>query len=1084
MFLGGIANNYKDKDKEKSETRGFDLYTEQIRLLYHNSLPSAGAGFILTILIRLVLDAVLPGEILNIWTGYMLVLMLYRVVLCHFYTNLNNIVCTRTWANLIIVSALLTGIGWAGFIIFVDIVDDPDYKLIMIIVAFGVMAALVPVFTALLSAFFAAILPTAIALIYISVYCQNGGMLLPLTASLVYVALLVYTTFNTNRMLSLSLKLQRDNQVLIDDLQTEIANKEQAQHQLVIHKRDLEMVIEERTGQLTYANTKLEDEIKIRHESESQLRESHDRFTAVLDTLDAAVYVADMTNHELLFMNKNAIARWGDGIGDRCWKRLQKDPPGPCAFCTNDSLLDSNGHSTGIHTWERHLEDSGEWLDCRDQAIPWPDGRIVRMQIATDITERVMAEQRILAEHNFLQTIIDGVADPIMVVDLDYNVKQMNKAAKETPLLMDVEKQYESYQINHSRDIPSAGDNLACPLSIVLQTREQVTVIHRHNASDGSERLYEVVGTPLFNEQHQITGMVQASRDITTHIETQQELQEKKTRLEHIANHDNLTGLPNRALLADRLNQTMAQVNRRGGQVAVAYLDLDGFKDINDNYGHDIGDLFLVALANRLKEILRKGDTIARLGGDEFVAVLVDLHNTDDSVPLLERLLSTTAQSVHLGELSLRVSASIGVTFYPQKEDVDADQLLRQADQAMYNAKVTGKNCYHFFETEKYRGLRGHHESVTRIKEGLVQDQFLIHYQPKVNMRSGKLIGVEALIRWLHPKRGLVQPGEFLPLIEDEDIAVSLDQWVLEHVLHQMEKWQSEGFHISVSVNIGARFLQKSNFVELIQQHLRNHPQIDPNRLELEVLESSALEDMAQVSEVIKTCRDMGVVFALDDFGTGYSSLTYLKLLPAGVMKIDQSFVRDMLDDPEDLAILEGVLGLATAFRRQVIAEGVETIEHGRMLLQLGCEMAQGFVIAQPMPASELVSWLKTWRPPTSWTEQETVQREDLPLLFAAVEHRAWVRQVELAALGHGVAKISLDARKCRFGKWLHESGRKQYGDHQVYKKIVNLHQQAHDVAAKLCQIKASTDETNLEHELSELKDLRERVVKKLNMLI
>jgi hypothetical protein len=299
-----------------------------------------------------------------------------------------------------------------------------------------------------------------------------------------------------------------------------------------------------------------------------------------------------------------------------------------------------------------------------------------------------------------------------------------------------------------------------------------------------------------------------------------------------------------------------------------------------------------------------------------------------------------------------------------------------------------------------------------------------------------------------------------------------------------MEQWQSDGLDLSVSVNIGARFLQKSNFAEILQQHLKAHPRIDPKRLELEVLESSALEDMAQVSEVIKTCREMGVVFALDDFGTGYSSLTYLKLLPAGIMKIDQSFVRDMLDDPEDLAILEGVLGLATAFRREVIAEGVESIADGSLLLQLGCEMAQGFVIAQPMPANELITWMQTWCPDPIWSKQKTVQREDLPLLFAAVEHRSWVRQVEHAALGHAASKITLDVRECRFGKWLQSSGQKQYGDHPSYKQVVNLHHQAHDLAAKLCQIKESVDIETLQSELATLKDLRENLVQKLNTLI
>jgi diguanylate cyclase (GGDEF)-like protein/PAS domain S-box-containing protein len=1071
-------------DKEKADLLKVRVNIEQIRLIYANLLPSSVAILLITLLTQMALGGAIPNGMLNLWTGYMLLLVFSRLLLYIFYTKSNGKSHVRLWTGLIISSALLSGIGWAGMALFVHMAENPTDKIVIVMIVLGIMAATVPVLSAILTAFFCATIPSTVSLLILSTQWQGVDTIILFAAVMVYAALLSYTAVNTNRILLQTLRLQLDKQGLIEKLRMEVSEREDAQYQLDIHQRDLEVVVEERTRQLTYTNTKLENEIAIRLQSENQLRESHDRFTTVLNTLDAAVYVADMNSYEILFMNQNAKARWGDGVGDICWQRLQNNASGPCDFCTNGRLLDSGGYPNAIHTWERYVEESGEWLECRDQAIAWPDGRMVRMEIASDITERVMAEQRFLAEHHFLQTIIDGVADPIIVVDLNYNIKQMNKAAKETSLFTDNLTQYKCYTINHDRESPCEGDSHACPLNIVLQTQEQVTVIHRHKTADGTARLFEVVGTPLFDDQHQITGMVQASRDITVHIETQQELQEKKTRLEHVANHDNLTGLPNRTLLADRLNQTMAQVNRRSDMIAVAYLDLDGFKEINDSYGHDTGDLFLVALAHRLKDILREGDTIARLGGDEFVAVLVDLQDSKDSIPLLERMLSSTAQSVHLGELTLRVSASIGVTFYPQKEDVDADQLLRQADQAMYSAKVTGKNRYKFFETEKYRGLRGHHETVTRISEGLAQNQFLIHYQPKVNMRTGDLIGAEALIRWQHPKRGLLQPREFLPLIEDEDIAVSLDQWVLDNVLHQMEQWKSDGLDLSVSVNIGARFLQKSNFAEILQQHLKAHPRIDPKRLELEVLESSALEDMAQVSEVIKTCREMGVVFALDDFGTGYSSLTYLKLLPAGIMKIDQSFVRDMLDDPEDLAILEGVLGLATAFRREVIAEGVESIAHGSLLLQLGCEKAQGFVIAQPMPANELIIWMQTWCPDPIWSKQKTVQREDLPLLFAAVEHRSWVRQVELAALGHAASKITLDVRECRFGKWLLSSGQKQYGDHPNYKQVVSLHHQAHDLAARLCQIKESADIVTLQSELAILKDLRENLVQKLNTLI
>lgn len=448
-----------------------------------------------------------------------------------------------------------------------------------------------------------------------------------------------------------------------------------------------------------------------------------------------------------------------------------------------------------------------------------------------------------------------------------------------------------------------------------------------------------------------------------------------QSQLEHIAHFDALTNLPNRLLLADRLQQAMAQAVRRGKQVAVAYLDLDGFKNVNDQHGHDVGDQLLIALATAMKDTLREGDTLARLGGDEFVAVLIDLDDTAGCEHMLERLLGAAAAPVQLeagsgsGAIKLQCSASIGVTFYPQAQGIESDQLLRQADQAMYLAKLAGKNRYHVFDAEHDSTIRDHHESLERIRLALDKDEFVLHYQPKVNMHSGKVIGAEALIRWQHPEKGLLAPAAFLPVIEDHPLAVAVGEWVIEAALMQMEVWQAEGLEMPVSVNIGARQLQQIDFVQRLQTMLGRHPQVHPNSIELEVLETSALQDMAQVSQVIEACAQMGVKFALDDFGTGYSSLTYLKRLRVELLKIDQSFVRDMLDDPDDMAILQGVIGLAGAFRRQVIAEGVETVAHGTALLQLGCELAQGYGIARPMPAEKLPAWAATWQPDAAWCE-------------------------------------------------------------------------------------------------------------------
>jgi diguanylate cyclase (GGDEF)-like protein len=1055
------------------------LYPDQVKLVYANLLHSSAAILATVILIKLGINA---DWMLNLWAGYMLFLVVVRLSLYRFYKKRYDDSTIRLWKNLIVITVLLTGVGWVGLSLFFYVLTDPVYKTIVIMSLLGIIAANITIYSALLSAMLVASLPLAFTLFYVIVsWEQEGGKLL-LLGVMVFTLLMIYAGIIANRNLRKKLSLQKENERLIEYLNNENSSRELMQSQLETHKRDLEYIIEERTYQLSRINEKLESEVDIRLASENELRESHARFTAVLDTIDSAVYVSDIQTYEVLFMNRAAIARWGDKVGDSCWKLMQAIPLGPCTFCTNSQLLDALGKPTGVYAWERHVVESDEWLDCRDQAIKWPDGRLVRIQIAKDITHRVKAEQQIRGEHQFLQTIIDSVADPILVVDTDYEIKLMNRAAQIIPA-NNVKRMNRCYQLNHDRSLPCTGNEHPCPLERVKKTLKPVTVVHNHRSGDGSERLYEIVGTPLFDEEGKLAGMVEASRDITNHMKTQMELKEKKTRLEHVAYHDSLTSLPNRALLSDRLNHALALSLRRESQIALAYLDLDGFKEINDAYGHDVGDLFLVALAKRLQEILRESDTIARLGGDEFAAVLVDLGDSTDCIPMLERMLSAASQTVRLGDLKLQVSASIGVTFYPQKEMVDADQLLRQADQAMYDAKLAGKNRYHFFETEKYLGLRGRHEGLAKIDQALKNNEFVLHYQPKVNMRSGEVIGVEALIRWDHPSRGLLQPAEFLPQIEGDDLAIAVDEWVIDHVLAQLSQWKDAGLGLAASVNISARFLQSDCFVSRLRAHLKRHLSVDAGLLELEVLETSALEDITQVSEVINTCNDMGVNFALDDFGTGYSSLTYLKLLPARFLKIDQSFVRNMLSDPEDLAILEGVLGLATAFNRAAIAEGVETIQHGQMLMRLGCDLAQGYAIAKPMPATDLPDWIDSWKPNSEWHGQKLVDREDLPLLFAGVEHRAWFKSVENYLKGYSSNRSSMDVGDCRFGRWLSGSGYRRYAEYSAYATIEDLHRRIQENTNALIDAKENEDTFDAEESLFMLKQLSDKLLQELDTL-
>jgi diguanylate cyclase (GGDEF)-like protein/PAS domain S-box-containing protein len=559
---------------------------------------------------------------------------------------------------------------------------------------------------------------------------------------------------------------------------------------------------------------------------------------------------------------------------------------------------------------------------------------------------------------------------------------------------------------------------------------------------------------------------------------------EQQNRLEHIAHFDALTNLPNRVLLADRLRQGMTRAQRHNDSLAVAFVDLDGFKAINDSHGHEAGDQLLVSIAARMKHALRDGDTLARLGGDEFVAVLADLADVSASAAILSRLLAAAAQPVIFGDAVLQVSASIGVTIYPQTIDVDADQLMRQADQAMYQAKLSGKNRYHVFDAAQDSHIRDHHERLDRIQSGLNGNQFVLHYQPKVNMRNGAVVGAEALIRWQHPQLGLLAPAEFLPAIEDHPLAIGVGEWVIETALCQMEVWQAQGLAIPVSVNIGAYQLQQSGFVSRLCALLAGHPQVSPSSLKLEVLETSALEDVAGVSQVIEACRKMGVMFALDDFGTGYSSLTYLKNLPVSELKIDQSFVRDMLVDPDDLAILEGVIGLASAFRRQVIAEGVETVEHGAMLLLLGCDLAQGYGIARPMPATQFPAWAASWQPDAAWHNLPALSRENLPLMFARVEHSAWIRQLENYLKGEQDNAPEPEHQHCHFGQWLAGEGQARYGTQNHYVMLDTIHRQIHHLGAALCQLHHEGDTQGALARLDELHVLGDSLLTQLQNLI
>jgi diguanylate cyclase (GGDEF)-like protein/PAS domain S-box-containing protein len=655
----------------------------------------------------------------------------------------------------------------------------------------------------------------------------------------------------------------------------------------------------------------------------------------------------DDSQFALFNINKDDFS----GAYDAWTSCLHPDDKGKAEQELNDALLGGQPFNTDF----RVIWPNGEIRNIKGVAKIFRDdsGKPLRMLgINADITEQKEAEEKL----KLAASVFTHAREGIMITDAEGTIIDVN----ETYTSMTGFSREEA--IGQKPSIHKSGRHEPEFYAEMWQAIEQKgywngEIWNRRKNGEIYPELKTI--SAVRNERDETSHYVAVFTDITL-------IKEHQHQLEHIAHYDLLTGLPNRSLLSDRLSQAMLHCDRTHKSIAVAFVDLDSFKEVNDVHGHDVGDDLLIAISHRMKEALREGDTLARFGGDEFIVVLTDLEEPKDYLPVLDRLLSAASESITLEGRELRVTASIGVTVYP-KDAADAEQLMRHADQAMYVAKNIGKNRYHMFDTDEDDAVKVQRENRDDIRLALARKEFVLHYQPKVNMLTGEVIGAEALIRWQHPQRGLLSPGLFLPIIENEDVSIDLGEWVIEDALQQLAKWKKEAINLPISVNVSAYQLQQMNFTDRLSELLIAHPDVDPNSLELEVLETSAINDVGYISAIMQKCMKLGVNFALDDFGTGYSSLTYLRRLPARRIKIDQTFVRDMLDDADDCAIVEGVVGLAKSFKREVIAEGVETIEHGTVLLQLGCELAQGYGIARPMPANEVLEWMESWEPDQAW---------------------------------------------------------------------------------------------------------------------
>ena len=426
-------------------------------------------------------------------------------------------------------------------------------------------------------------------------------------------------------------------------------------------------------------------------------------------------------------------------------------------------------------------------------------------------------------------------------------------------------------------------------------------------------------------------------------------------RIEHMAHHDALTGLPNRLLLNDRIQQAIAQAHRNKSRLAVLFIDLDRFKTINDSLGHQLGDRLLQSVAHRILVCLREGDTVSRLGGDEFVIVLPVTESGGDASIVASKLLDVLSSPFHLHDNDLHVSASIGISLYPD-DGTDVETLMRNADTAMYHAKDSGRSQFQFFTPEMNVAARKRFTLETALRRGLEAGEFELHYQPVIDVTGGRVSGVEALVRWRAPGRGLVEPADFIPAAEESGLIVTLGEWVLQEALAQAKRWQDAGKALRVAVNVSASQLRRRNFVGRLRRLLEDSG-AEPARVVLEITEGVIVESAGEAIATLAEISALGVRLAIDDFGTGYSGLAYLKRFPIDAVKIDQSFVRDLTVDADDAAIVTAIIAMARSLGLAVVAEGVETEAQLEMLKRMGCESAQGYHLAKPMPVSDLERW-------------------------------------------------------------------------------------------------------------------------------
>ncbi|WP_168800152.1 GGDEF domain-containing phosphodiesterase [Methylophaga sp. SB9B] len=501
----------------------------------------------------------------------------------------------------------------------------------------------------------------------------------------------------------------------------------------------------------------------------------------------------------------------------------------------------------------------------------------------------------------------------------------------------------------------------------------------------------------------------------------------------------------NKNRLENEFRRMSMIADNQNEKLVVAFMDLDEFKTINDIHGKAAADNLLDQVPARVRSVLSETDSIVRYGGDEFVLIIGGMKNHAAATEIIQKVLTAIGHPFVFNDVPMMVTASLGYTLYPE-DSGSLDTLIRHADQSMYKAKLDGKSTVIAYDPGEEVQITERNQQLREIATAINEDQFVLFFQPKVTLSTGNIFGFEALIRWQHPQKGLLMPDKFIDQVYDTELEVSLGQWVICRALKQLAEWQQAGHNYQLSINLTAYHLSTSDFIDWLQQQIKRYPDLDTRRFQIEILESNRLSDLSLISNVVEFCKsEFGITTALDDFGTGYSSLTHIRVLPVDVVKVDQTFVRRMLTEPEDCKIVEGVIALAQSFNIQVIAEGVESIAHGEVLLAMGCNQAQGYALAKPLPGEQIKNFLANYEPFTQWCAQSDLLKNHkqarLSLFYFYLKH--WMHQLQESLFAEPEIKTEWPITQIadsHCGIWLEKASYHHYFDNETIAKITQYH--------------------------------------------